>query len=161
MACKTETTTINGRTYFTVQRPAMQAQLLKLKLIKVLGSSMAKLASAWKADSLPDMANGLGGALDAIFANASPEELLTLQMELLMHVKVDGKVLKSDADFNEVYSGEHLFDMDKAFFWAIGVNFSGLFGESGLKGFQTKMEAGLAKFQTSPSSEQHKDSPQT
>lgn len=147
MACNDAKTTINGRTYFTVQMPAMKAQLVKLKLMRMLSGAAVKLAAAWKADDFAGQAGGLADALSTLFQNANEQEILDLQMLVLSHVSVEGKKLKDEAAFNEAFSGEYIFDLDKAFFWALGVNFASLFGESGLEGITEKLQTFLKTVQ--------------
>lgn len=121
MACKTETKQIGEREYSVTQWPVDKSILMKFKLVKALGPSLAKLASASKEDS-DDMSN-LSESLSSLFENSSPEELVSLMKECLLGVAIEGKRL-TDSSFNEVFEPDDIMEIYKVFIFVIQVNYA-------------------------------------
>ena len=136
MACKEETTEINGRTYYVVQMSPEKAIPVQLKLVKVFSGSLTILAGAMRGN-FQGQAEALGEAISKMFENSSEEEIFALLKQVTETAKCDGKRIS----FGETFSGDHLVDCYKVFFWVVGVNFSSFFGERGLNGFLQKFQA--------------------
>lgn len=136
MTVKDENKTINGRQYYVVQMPPSRALVLQLKLTKILGGAIGALAPALSDKSTDGAGRSalMAGAIGALFANATEEEVFSLIRDVVTTVKVDGERVSIDNHFQ----GEYLADIYKVFFWAVGVNFSSFFGEGGLDGLLDK-----------------------
>lgn len=127
MSCKTETKEINGVTYTATQWPAEKALLMKLKLLKVLGPSFAKLATLKDkvSDDKTDKVELLTDAVQLLFAEASPEEILGLIKTSIIGVSRNGEKL-SEAGITTHFSGDDLLDIYKVFIFVIQVNYGNL-----------------------------------
>ncbi|MCY1455974.1 hypothetical protein D9M71_731560 [compost metagenome] len=92
----------------------------------------------------------MAGAIGALFANATEEEVFGLMREVVCTAKVDGNRIA----INDHFQGEYLADLYKVFFWVLGVNFASFFGAGGLDGLLTKfrqvMTSELASQQQPP-----------
>lgn len=144
MACNDETKTINGREYYVVQMPPTKAIPVKLKLMKVLGNPLTVLASASKADG--GSVAALGDAIGALFEGSSEEEVFALIKRVVETAKVDGQRINIDNHF----SGDHMPDLYKVFFWVLEVNFSSFFGGSGFGGIGAKIQEALSTTKSAP-----------
>lgn len=153
MAVKDESKTINGRQYYVVQMAPERAIVLQLKLTKILGGALSKLAPALSSKAQVDGAGrtaAMAGAIGALFANATEEEVFGLMREVVCTAKVDGQRIA----INDHFQGEYLADLYKVFFWVLGVNFASFFGAGGLEGllakFRQVMTSELASQQQPP-----------
>lgn len=153
MTVKDENKTINGRQYYVVQMPPSEALVLQLKLTRILGGAIGALAPALSSNAKVDGAGrsaAMAGAMGALFANATEQEVFGLMRDVVTTAKVDGERVQIDKHFQ----GEYLSDVYKVFFWVLGVNFASFFGEGGLDGllakFQKVMLAELASQQKPP-----------
>jgi len=125
MACKTETKTINDREYNVTQWNAEKAIKMKFRLLKILGPAFAKLAPAFKTQSDEEQATAIGEAVELITSKMDPEEMFALIKDVISGVGCEGKKI-TDTRFNELYSGDDLFEVYKVFFFVLQVNFSNL-----------------------------------
>lgn len=164
MACQEETKTINGRHYYVMQMAPEKAVLLQLRLTKILGGAIGALAPALDSKASADGAGrtaAMAGAVSALFANATEEEVFGLIRELVCTAKVDGQRIS----INEHFQGEYLADIYKVFFWVLGVNFSSFFGAGGLDGlldkFRRVMLSELASQQQQPPPSTHSSGDQS
>lgn len=153
MTVKDENKTINGRQYYVVQMPPSEALVLQLKLTRILGGAIGALAPALSSNAKVDGAGrsaAMAGAMGALFANATEQEVFGLMRDVVTTAKVEGERIQLDKHFQ----GEYLSDVYKVFFWVLGVNFASFFGEGGLDGllakFQKVMLAELASQQKPP-----------
>lgn len=144
---------INGRQYYVVQMAPTKAIVLQLRLTKILGGAIGALAPALSAKSGLDgtgRSAAMAGAIGALFANATEEEVFSLIREVVSTAKVDGQRIEMDKHFQ----GEFLGDVYKVFFWVLGVNFASFFGAGGLNGlldkFKTLMLQELASSKAQP-----------
>lgn len=130
---------INGRQYYVVQMPPSKAIVLQLRLTKILGGAIGALAPALSANAGLDGAGrsaAMAGAVGALFANATEDEVFSLIREVVSTAKVDGERVQLDKHFQ----GEYLGDIYKVFFWVLGVNFASFFGAGGLNGLLDKFK---------------------
>ena len=137
MAVKDEQKIINGRTYYVIQMPPEKAFLIQLRLTKILGGAIGALAPALTANSKMDngqRAATMAGAIGALFANATEQDIFNLMAEVVTTAKVDGARI----EINKHFQGEYLSDLYKVFFWVCGVNFESFFGAGGLQGLLDK-----------------------
>lgn len=144
MAVKDEQKIINGRTYYVIQMPPEKAFLIQLRLTKILGGAIGVMAPALTASSKLDggqRAAAMAGAIGALFANATEQEIFNLMAEVVTTAKVDGARI----EINTHFQGEYLSDMYKVFFWVCGVNFESFFGVGGLEGLLAKFRLAMAK----------------
>lgn len=142
MAVNEDSKTINGRQYYVVQMPPTTALLVQLRLVKILGGAVGALAPALSSKSGLDGAGRsavMAGAVGALFANSTEEEVFGLMRDVVQTAKVDGERILMDKHFQ----GQYLADVYKVFFWVLGVNFASFFGEGGLDGLLDSFKAQL------------------
>lgn len=128
MSCKTETTTIShDETDYEIsvtQWPAEKAMLMKFKLMKILGPTFESLNSLIKSKDKEDL-KAIGDIVNAMFSNASPEELNTFVKEcVVLNVAFGGK--KITAEQYAGFSGDEIMLIYKMFFFVLRTNYSGL-----------------------------------
>lgn len=143
MAARDEQKVINGRTYYVVQMPPEKAFLIQLRLTKILGGAIGVMAPALAASNKMDngsRAATMAGAIGALFANATEQEIFQLMAEVVTTAKVDGERI----EINKHFQGEYLSDLYKVFFWVCGVNFESFFGAGGLDGLLSKFKTAMA-----------------
>lgn len=121
MACNTETKQIGDHEYSVTQWPATKSMLLKFKLAKAFGASLAALAS----QSETDEAEVLSDSLSTLFQNNSPEDLVNLMKECVIGAARDGKRIV-ESSFDELFSGDNLLEVYQIFVFVIKVNYGNL-----------------------------------
>jgi len=129
MACNTETKQIGDREYSVTQWPATKSMLMKFRLAKAFGPSLATLMSASTQDKQVDEqeeALALSKGLSTLFQSSSPEELVTLMENCVVGTACDGKRI-TESSFNELFSGDDLMEVYKVFMFVLQVNYSNLF----------------------------------
>lgn len=144
MAVKSETKILNGRSYFVVQMPPEQAFMVQLQLTKIMGGAIGALAPALNANAglSPEARTAaMAGAISALFATATEQEIFNLMAKVVTTAKVDGERI----EINKHFQGEYLADMYKVFFWVLGVNFASFFGEGGLDGLLDRFRRVMVK----------------
>lgn len=121
MACETQTKQIGEHEYSVTQFPAEKAMITKLKLIKCLGPAFAFLSSVEKGDEEKEFSR----AIELLFENSSPEDIVALVKQCVVGVARDGKKM-IEADFNSYFSGDELLNAYKVFFFVLEVNYANL-----------------------------------
>lgn len=126
MACKTESKTIGGHEYSVTQWPATKALLMKIRLAKVFGTSIALIGASvtGKNRDYSKDAKALADGLESLFNN-SPEALVSLIKETVIGAGCDNEVI-TDSQFEELFSGDDLANVYKVFFFVIKVNYGNL-----------------------------------
>lgn len=145
MACNTETTQIGDHEYSVTQWPAEKSMLMKFRLVKAFGASLATLvgtASTSNKDSDEDEVKGLSEGLSILFKDNSPEELVALMKNCIIGVACDGKRI-TESSFNELFSGDELIEVYKVFMFVLQVNYSNLFKGQLADRFLAKMKENL------------------
>lgn len=127
MSCRTETTTINDHEYSVTQWSAEKAILMKLKLAKVFGSSITKMAALFdgvnKNEDTRMEAEALSEGLQVLFEGNSAEEILSLIKSCVVGVARDGTKI-TDLTFNSVFSTDSLADVYLVFIFVLRVNYA-------------------------------------
>jgi len=145
MACQTETTQIGDHEYSVTQWPAEKAILMKMRLAKTFGASLASIVAnsqGGNKSSDSDDAKALSEGLSMLFQANSPEEVTNLIKESVIGVAMDGtKIMESR--FNEVFSGDSLMDVYKVFMFVIKVNYGNLLKGQRVEGFLAKLQGSL------------------
>lgn len=118
MTCKTETKTIGEREFSVTQWSAEKALLMKLKLLKVIGPSVASLASNSDGNEVEAFAKGL----EKLFQNSEPEQILDLIKQCLVGVAIDGTRL-TESRINENFDADSLMDMYQVFLFVLKTNY--------------------------------------
>ena len=130
MATKTETTTINDIEFSVTQWPAEKAIVTKLRLMKILGASVAALASLSKADSDSDNAEALAKGLESVFNNTKPEQVFKLIHSCVIGTQYKmfngAKGILDDSKFTKLFSGDDLLNVYKLFIFVMKVNYGNL-----------------------------------
>ena len=149
MACNTETKEIGEREYSVTQWPADKSMLMKFRLAKAFGASLASIMgsssqtpSKGKKNSYQDDAKALSEGLSTLFKSNSPEELVALMKNCVVGVVCDGKRI-TDSSFNELFSGDDLMEVYKVFIFVLQVNYSNLFKGQLADRFLAKMKENL------------------
>lgn len=127
MACKTESKQIGDHEYSVTQWPATKALLMKARLAKVFGASIAMIGAAAMGKSRDDSkdAKALADGLESLFNNNSPEALVGLFKESIIGVACDGNKI-TESSFEELFSGDNLLDIYKVFLFVVKVNYGNL-----------------------------------
>lgn len=118
MACKTETKTIGEREFSVTQWSAEKALLMKLKLLKVIGPSVASLAANSGGNEVEAFATGL----EKLFQNSEPEQILDLIKQCLVGVAIDGTRL-TESRINENFDADSLIEMYQVFLLVLKTNY--------------------------------------
>ena len=132
MACKTDTKEIGEHTYSVTQWPATKAILIKLKLIKTFGATLARISGSAletsdkkKKDNSENDAKAISEGLSLMFQDNSPEEILVLMKECVLGTGCDGAKITATS-FEELFSGDNLLEVYKVFLFVLRVNYSDL-----------------------------------
>ena len=149
MACKTESKQIGDHEYSVTQWPAEKSMLMKFRLAKAFGASLATIMgttsqtpSKGKKNTDQEDAKALSEGLSTLFQNNSPEELVALMKNCVVGVACDGKRI-TDTTFNELFSGDDLMEVYKVFIFVLQVNYSNLFKGQLADRFLAKMKENL------------------
>lgn len=148
MACKTETKQIGDHEYSVTQWPAEKSMLMKFRLAKAFGASLATLmgnspqTAKNKKPTEQDEALALSEGLSVLFQSNSPEELVALMKNCVVGVACDGKRI-TESSFNELFSGDELLEVYKVFVFVLQVNYSNLFKGQLADRFLAKMKENL------------------
>lgn len=139
MATQDAKNIINGRQYYVVQMPPVDAVVLQLEISRILGTAIGALIPALGKNANSNdsqRAAALGGVFGMLFEKASPAELTDLIVRVVSTAKVDGRRI----DVNNDFQGEYLPDLYKVFMWVLQVNFASFFGAGGLDGLLGKFK---------------------
>lgn len=140
MSCRTETQEIGMAEYSVTQWPATKAIVMKMRLLKTFGASVAILAGgALGGKGKSEDTKSLSDGLHALFQDSSPEEIVALMKECVIGVACDGEKITSSS-FEKLFSGDELTEVYKVFLFVLKVNYANL-----MKG--QKAEKLLAKMQ--------------
>jgi hypothetical protein len=139
MACRTETKTIGEHEYSATQWNAQKAMIMKLKLIKLLGTSIAAITAGFDKDEENEI-EAIGSAIDLLFNNGSPEEIFQLIKDCVMGVACDGTRL-TDTSFNSLFEGDNLFNVYPVFFFVAQVNYGNLLKGPWVDALKEKVKA--------------------
>lgn len=147
MACKTETKQIGDHEYSVTQWPAEKSMLMKFRLAKAFGASLAAIMgnasqSDKKKNTDKEDALALSEGLSTLFNSNSPEELVALMKNCVVGVACDGKRI-TETSFNELFSGDELLEVYKVFIFVLQVNYSNLFKGQLADRFLAKMKDNL------------------
>ena len=148
MACKTETKQIGDHEYSVTQWPADKSMLMKFRLVKAFGASLATLmgnspqSTKGKKVTEQDEALALSKGLSVLFQSNSPEELVVIMKSCVVGVACDGRRI-TDSSFNELFSGDELLEVYKVFVFVLQVNYSNLFKGQLADRFLAKMNQSL------------------
>jgi len=148
MACKTETKQIGDHEYSVTQWPAEKSMLMKFRLAKAFGASLATLMGSspkpkkGKEVTEQDEALALSQGLSVLFQSNSPEELVSLMKNCVIGTACDGKRI-TETSFNELFSGDDLLEVYKVFVFVLQVNYSNLFKGQLADRFLAKMKENL------------------
>ena len=127
MGCKTETKRIGDHEYSVTQWPASKAFLMKFKLAKIFGASIAMIGTVAMASDNDDAkdAKALADGLTTLFESNSPEDITALLKESVIGVAYSGQRI-TESSFEELFSGDKLLDVYKIFLFVIKVNYGNL-----------------------------------
>lgn len=148
MTCKTESKQIGDHEYSVTQWPADKSMLMKFRLAKAFGASLATLmgnspqASKDKKVTEQDETLALSEGLSTLFQSNSPEELVALMKNCVIGTACDGKRI-TETSFNELFSGDELLEVYKVFVFVLQVNYSNLFKGQLADRFLAKMNQNL------------------
>lgn len=146
MAVKTESKLIGEATYYCTQWSAQKAMLMKFKLAKSFGASIAILASLVKEEK-DEIGKEISEGLNSLFEANSPEALVLIIKECVRGVGVEkdgAEAIKiSDANFDMIFDTDELMDIYKVFFFVIGTNYSNLLKSQKFEGILAKTKTML------------------
>lgn len=129
MSCKTESKTIGEHEFSVTQWPAEKSLIMKFRLTKVFGASLASFASLVKDtkeknSSVEKQAKVLSDSLSILFKDNSPQEIVALLKDCVISVGCDGTKI-TPAKFDELFSGDDLLLVYQVFIFVLQVNYSG------------------------------------
>jgi hypothetical protein len=147
MSCKTESKDIGDREYSVTQWPADKSMLMKFKLAKTFGASLATLMGASsnskdKSENDKEETKAFSEGISILFQNNSPEDLVALMKKCVVGAACNGKRI-TDTSFNELFSGDDLMEVYKVFVFVLQVNYSNLFKGQLADRFLAKMKENL------------------
>lgn len=132
MSCRTESKQIGDNEYSVTQWPAEKSMLMKFRLAKTFGASLATLMGNSPTSTKNKKGNeqaealALSEGLSVLFNNNSPEELVALMKDCVIGVGCNGTKI-TNTSFNEIFSGDELLEVYKVFIFVLKVNYSNLF----------------------------------
>jgi len=124
---------IDDRNIMVTSYPGRRALTNKTRLIKLLGSSVARLFSSDE----PEF-EMLGTAIDILVEKISPDELTKFMLELLCSTRIDGKEI-TETTFDNEFSG-NLPLMYKILWFTLEVNYGNFFAEGGIGKILSKLK---------------------
>jgi len=135
MACKTEVVTVGEREYSITQWGAKRALTMKFKIGRVVGPAflaiansldLSELAKSKKAGSDASQIEAVASAFSKVFTENDPGDLTDLIVLTVGDViaKGEGGGKITETKFEELFSGDDLFDCFKLFVHVIKVNFA-------------------------------------
>jgi hypothetical protein len=134
MPTQTKSKTIGGHNVSVTTHPALRANALKVRLIKLLGVSLANLLfkTIVKAQtgklSLKDLLAedfsviDLPSAVEALCDRIDPADYNNLVLEIMALTTIDSTDVSKEENFNEMFAGNFLF-MYKVIGYVLEVNF--------------------------------------
>ena len=148
MACKTETKQIGDNEYSVTQWPATKSMLVKFKLAKTFGATLAIIAGqsddskTSKKKASENDAKSLSEGLSTLFNNNSPEEIVALMKECVIGVGCNGSFITASS-FDTLFSGDDLLEVYKVFLFVLKVNYANLMKGQIADRFLAKMQVSL------------------
>lgn len=130
MACRTETKQIGEHEYSVTQWAATRSMLIKFKLAKIFGATLAIIASQSdtsknKKKAAENDARSLAEGLSTLFQDNSPEEIVALLKECIIGVGCDNEKITASS-FEQLFSGDDLLEAYKVFLFVLQVNYANL-----------------------------------
>lgn len=113
---------------------ARRKLLLQIKLVKLVGPAIGAAAGAGKGGIGFDAKIGteaIGPAIQKLADAMDPESFFQLAMELLQDTWVNGKEIKTNAQFDAAFEHSLVF-LFKVLGFSLEVNFSDFFGKGGI-----------------------------
>lgn len=126
--------------YYCIQKPAMQGEVLKFKIGKILGPCIKELKSVDIKALRQNEGLALevfGNVLGDLFERNDPEELALFLQKLILGMTRDGERIDIN-NFDQIYT-DNTAEMYKACFFMLSVNFGSFF--AGLKLGEAPKEA--------------------
>ena len=124
MSCRTENRIIGEHEYSVTQWPAEKAILMKLKIIKIFGSSVVTLGGSLVSGGDEDIEVFAEG-LTSLFNNSSPEEISKFMKSCVIGAGC-GESRITESTFETLFSGDNLMDFYKVFLFVLEVNYAHL-----------------------------------
>lgn len=137
MACKSENLTIGDNEYSVTQWSAEKAMLMKFKLIKMFGASLALLVNTEDSGEI-DFSN----VVSNLFSTAEPADIVAMIKNCVVGSFCNDKRI-SESSFTEIFSGDKLPEMYKVLAFVLKVNYADFFKGSVGEGFMSKVKASL------------------
>lgn len=147
MACKEETTVVDGMEVYCRQMAAQDSLTMKFRLVKTLGPALAELPGLLsdeksEADEDVEKLEVIGKIIDSLFASSSPSEITRLIMDVINTANIDGSKM-NDSLFDQKFSGD-IKTAYKVFAFVVRVNYADFFGAKLVQGLADKAkESGL------------------
>jgi hypothetical protein len=125
-----KTKQIDGHNISVTQFPGRRALALKTKLIRLLGTPIAKLiADVKKIDADMDLSK-MAGAVEALVSNLDEKDFVPFVLEMLQCTRIDGKEI-NDGVFDLEFAA-NLSLMYKILWFVLEVNFGDFFDKAGI-----------------------------
>jgi hypothetical protein len=131
---KTQEKVIAGHTILVTQYPGRKALTYKARIVKLMGSSIARLFSEGKQFSFDTFTP----AVDELLEKLYPEDFTAFVLDLLQSTRIDGKEISSQV-FDMEFAGD-LPLMYKILWFTLEVNYGSFFGEAGIGKILTKIK---------------------
>jgi len=129
VACKTETTEIDGLNVVVTQWPVERALLMKMRFGRIVGPALAPLAQAAKGSGKTDLESLITEAIGAVFASstATPEEITGFIKDCFTKggVHINGESL-NNATYTTLFSGDGMGTMYKVLAFIVKTNYGDL-----------------------------------
>jgi hypothetical protein len=117
---------IDGKTIMVTQFAGRRAVEYKARLIKLLGSSFARLFTA----DMKFAFSAFTEAIDALTDRIQPGELVNFMQELLQSSRIEGKEITATI-FDSEFAGNMPL-LYKILWFVLEVNYGSFFGEAGI-----------------------------
>jgi hypothetical protein len=112
--------------YYVRQLPATQGEILKFKLLAMVGPALRNLKIEGDIEKNPDIAMSIfGEVLAALFDKNPPETVFKFLRSIVINAKRDGVVIL-DTNFDEIYT-DNMQEFYKACMLVLEVNFANFF----------------------------------
>ena len=127
MPCRQEKTEIADKdgashSYFCIQKPAFDGELLKFEIIAMLGPSLKVLRTdVDKSEAFTIF----GNAISEVFKNSEPRKIMTFLRSLILGMTRDGERI-TEHNFDAFYT-DNMIEFYKAVFFMLRVNFENFF----------------------------------
>ena len=142
---KTQEKTIDSRSVKITEFAARRKLVLQIQLVKLVGPAIGAAAGGSRGSGIMDSKIGpeaISNAIQKLADAMEPASFVQLTMALLSDTWVDGKEIKTDAEFNVAFEHSLVF-LYKVLGFSLEVNFGDFFGRGGIGGI-------LSRFQPAP-----------